>query len=78
MSLRRFLAWLSVAAAVVCVVIGGAALKWYLWDIVIVESGNPDRSMLFWGLPVVFIGIVAIGGGVGFGVLARSLFSARR
>ena len=78
MSLRRFLAWLSVAAAVVCVVIGGAALKWYLWDIVIVESGNPDRSMLFWGLPIVLIGIAAIGGAVGFGVLARSLFSAGR
>jgi hypothetical protein len=78
MSLRRFLAWLSVAAALVCVVIGGTALKWYLWDILIVEAGNPDRSMLFWGLPVVFIGIAAVGGAVGFGVLARSLFSARR
>jgi hypothetical protein len=78
MRLRRFLAWLSVAAAVACLLIGGAALKWYLWDILIVESGSPDRSMLFWGLPVVFIGLAAVGGGVGLGVLARSLFSARR
>lgn len=77
MSRRRLLAWLSGAAAAVCLFVGGAALEWYLWDVAIMESGNPDRSMLFWGLPIVFIGIAALGGGIGFGLLARSLFRQR-
>jgi hypothetical protein len=60
MSRRRLLAWLSGAAAAVCLFVGGAALEWYLWDVAIMESGNPDRSMLFWGLLMVFIGIAAL------------------
>ena len=36
-----------------------ASLKWYFVDVAIGQAGEPDRSMLFWGLPIVFIGIAA-------------------
>ena len=45
---------------------GGAAMKWYFWDVVIRQADEPDRSMLFWGLPIVVLGLGALGGGVAF------------
>lgn len=71
------LGWLAGFAAAVCLVIGAAAVKWYVWDVVIAGAGEADRSMLFWGLPILFIGVWAIGGGVGLGLVARSTLSRR-
>jgi hypothetical protein len=64
----------ALLVAVVLLVIGAAAVKWYVWDIATQQAGQPDRSMLFWGLPILFIGIVAIGAFVGLVVLARGAF----
>jgi hypothetical protein len=61
--------------AVVFLVIGAAAVKWYVWDIAIGQAGQPDRSMLFWGLPILFIGLFAIGAFGALVVLARTTFS---
>lgn len=51
---------LSAVGALVLFVVGVASVKWYSWDIAIEQAGEPDRSMLFWGLPILFLGIVAI------------------
>ena len=51
--------------------IGVAALKWYFVDVAIGQAGEPDRSMLFWGLPIVFIGA---GAGVAALVLGISAY----
>lgn len=61
--------------AVVLLIVGAAGVKWYVWDIAIGEAGQPDRSMLFWGLPILFIGLFAIGAFVAAVVLARKAFS---
>lgn len=50
----------AAAMAAVALFIGLAALKWYFWDIVVQEAGESDRSMLFWGIPIVFIGVAAL------------------
>lgn len=50
---------------------GAAALKWYIWDIAIQEAGASDRSMLFWGIPVVFVGLGAAAAGILLLRLAR-------
>ncbi|MCL1593408.1 MAG: hypothetical protein M3132_03535 [Actinomycetia bacterium] len=64
-------------AALVLLVIGVAATKWYMWDIAIEQSGQPDRSILFWGLPILFIGFFAIGAFVAMVFVARAAFSKR-
>ena len=51
---------LSAAGALVLFIVGVASVKWYAWDIAIEQAGEPDRSMLFWGLPILFLGIVVI------------------
>jgi succinate dehydrogenase/fumarate reductase cytochrome b subunit len=53
---RTLGAVLALAAAIALLVAGAAGVKWYVWDIAIAEAGEPDRSMLFWGIPVLFIG----------------------
>lgn len=43
---------------------GILGIKWYFWDIAIGEAGAADRSMLFWGLPILFLSLAA--GGIAF------------
>ena len=50
----------AAAIAGVAFFVGLAALKWYLWDIVFQEAGESDRSMLLWGIPIVFVGIASL------------------
>ena len=64
-------------AALVSLIIGVAATKWYVWDIGIEQAGQPDRSMLFWGLPILFIGFLAIGAFVALVIVARNAFGKR-
>lgn len=64
--------------AVALLVIGTASAKWYLWDIVIGQAGEPDRSMLFWGLPIMFIGIFAVAAAGGLAYAAVRLWRSRR
>lgn len=70
MTRSRVLAGAAAVVAVPFIVAGGAALKWYVWDIVIREAGESDRSMLFWGLPLVALGLGALALGSGLAVYA--------
>jgi Ni/Fe-hydrogenase subunit HybB-like protein len=73
--MRIVLVVLSSVGAVVLVAVGVASVKWYVWDIVIGQAGESDRSMLFWGLPILFIGIFAVtaAGGLAFAAVRLSL-----
>ena len=73
--LNKGLSILAAVAGVTALFIGGAALKWYIWDIVIQQAGESDRSMLFWGIPIVFIGMGAIATGTALLWLARRKLS---
>ena len=59
----------SVFAGVVAV----AALKWYLWDVLIAQADEADRSMAFWGLPIAFLGLVCLVAAVTLAWTARSM-----
>jgi hypothetical protein len=49
------------------------AVKWYVVDVLIGLRDAADRSMQFWGLPVLGIGIIAGMCAIGLTVLARRL-----
>ncbi len=75
--MRILAAVLGVIAAVLLLV-AGASIKWYVWDVAIGQAGASDRSMIFWGIPILFIGIATLISGVGLIVLAvRNLRSSR-
>lgn len=75
---RPLLGTLAAVSSAVLLVPGIAALRWYLWEVLVVQSGAPDRSMVFWGLPVVFLGFALFISGVGAAVLAWWWFTPRR
>ena len=77
MSWRLTLRMLAGFGAAISLFIGAAAIKWYVWDIVIGQADEPDRSMLFWGLPILMIGLSAIVSGVVLIWLARTRLSGR-
>jgi len=37
----------------------------YLLEAVVATAGEPDRSVIFWYLPVLFAGLIGIGAGFG-------------
>ena len=60
MTQDRFKTYGAAAVAAVALFVGLAALKRYFWDIVVQQAGEADRSMLFWGIPIAFIGVAAV------------------
>lgn len=75
--MRVVLTVLSSIGGVVLLIVGGAAVKWYLWDVVIGQAGEPDRSMLFWGLPILFMGFFALAAAGGLAFAAIHAFRSR-
>jgi H+/Cl- antiporter ClcA len=43
---------------------GSALVLIYLWDGILVRLGEPDQSPVFWYLPVLFIGVLFLVGGI--------------
>lgn len=69
--MRRIFGIAAALSAAVTLLIALVTAKWYFWDIAVGEAGDPDRSMLFWGLPVLFVGVAASAGSVGLALVAR-------
>ena len=67
----------SVGAAVLGVV-SVVSGKWYVFDIAIGQNGDADRSMLFWGLPIVFLAMIAAAGAFGLAVVAWKVLTQER
>lgn len=55
---------LGVVLSVVLMIIGAGFIAMYVWEGVISPLGDPDQSLLFWYLPVLFIGFFCFSGGV--------------
>lgn len=51
---RRVLGIVAAATAGLFLIVGAAAARWYQWDVVIRQAGEPDRSMLSGVCPYCF------------------------
>lgn len=69
--MRRILGIAAAVSAAGALLIALVTAKWYVWDIVVGQAGNPDRSMLFWGLPILFIGVAPAAVSVALALAAR-------
>jgi len=56
---------------ITCIFLGGLGavlgltfILMYVWGAVISRIGEPDQSLLFWYLPILFLGIAVGGGGI--------------
>ena len=52
---------------------GAAFVAMYVRDAVIARSGEPDQSLLFWYLPFLFMGVIALLAGLGLGAWGFSI-----
>ena len=75
--LRLILGWALQIVGAGLVLFGVWAVGAYVWGVIEVLN-EPDRSWIFWGLAILFIGIGAIGTGVGMVVSGRRLLSGPR
>jgi hypothetical protein len=62
---------LVIFIAVLLAVVGLGFIAMYLWDGVIARWEDPDQSLLFWYLPILFIGIFCFIGGISLFIIAR-------
>ena len=74
---KRIGALAGIVGATMALIVGVAALKWYIWDVAIQQADEPDRSMLFWGIPIAFIGVAALAVGVALGTATYRHFKGR-
>ena len=64
---KRVGQFVGAVGATLALIVGVAALKWYVWDVAIQQADEPDRSMLFWGAPIAFVGVAALATGIAVG-----------
>jgi len=55
--------------------VGAAFACMYVWEAVITTQGDPDQSLVFWYLPILFLGLIGILGGVA--LLAKGMTGLR-
>lgn len=64
MQMRKWLAWSTIIAGAVIGVAGTAFVLMYFWHAIVARIGEPDQSLIFWYLPVLFIGLAGCGAGL--------------
>ena len=46
--------------------IGTSFVVLYFWEAIITRIGDPDQSLIFWYLPILFLGLIGVIGGLAF------------
>ena len=66
---KKLLSCGALALGTLIFVTGAGFVVAYISEAIIARLGEPDQSLLFWYLPLLFIGIAGVGLGIGAGVL---------
>lgn len=68
MKSKKALPYGSLVIGILIAMIGIACIVMYVLEAIIARIGEPDQSLLFWYLPILFIGIISVIIGLGVGV----------
>ena len=69
MNSKKLLSCGALAFGILSFILGVVFVVAYISEAVIARLGEPDQSLLFWYLPILFMGIAGIGLGTGAGIL---------
>ena len=61
---KKIFAYISLLVGSLCTFIGLAFIAMYVYGAIIDRWGEADQSLLFWHLPILFIGIFSIAVGL--------------
>lgn len=73
---KKILTYGMLAFGSLVALLGAAFVAMYVREAIIARAGEPDQSLLFWYLPILFLGVIAVLTGLGIGAWGFSL--ARR
>jgi len=63
LNLKKLLTYISVLLGALIALIGIVFVYMYFWNAIVVRIGEPDQSLIFWYLPILFIGVISTLGG---------------
>ena len=62
--MKKWLAYTYILLGGLIALLGAAFVLMYLWEAVVSRIGDPDQSLVFWYLPILFLGLIAAKGGL--------------
>lgn len=73
MKWSKLLPYGAVAFGSAMILVGAAFVVMYVAEAVVARASEPDQSLLFWYLPILFLGLtgIVIGAGVGVWGISR-------
>ncbi len=71
--MKKLVAWLVISIGACVALLGLAFAAMYLQEGILKRIGNPDQSLAFWYLPILFIGVVGIGAGAALAIWGTRL-----
>ena len=69
MNSKKILSCGALALGSLSFLAGGVFIAMYISEAILTRLGDPDQSLIFWYLPILFIGIAGIILGLGAGIL---------
>ena len=64
MSIQNLVTIVFSIISLILVFIGAGFIGMYFWEGIILRIGDSDQSLIFWYLPILFIGILSLGSGI--------------
>ena len=55
---------MSVLIGGLITLVGASFVVMYFWEAIIKRIGDPDQSLIFWYLPILFLGLIGVLGGI--------------
>ncbi len=70
---KKILPYAMLVIGSLTTILGMLFVAMYVLEAIVARTGEPDQSLLFWHLPILFIGLIAmlIGGGMGAWGISR-------
>jgi hypothetical protein len=69
MNSKKLLSCGALVFGILFFILGVVFVVAYISEAVMARLGEPDQSLLFWYLPILFMGIAGVGLGAGVGIL---------
>ena len=68
MNAKKTWPYATIISGIILVIIGAALIAGYITEAYFARKGEPDQSLLFWYLPILFIGFITFAAGLSAGI----------